>query len=622
MTVVRTRGTGFARAFRALVWGFTAFTAGCGSHTLAPPGTPVITLEDTSGDFASYLVTLDSITLTAKDGTVVSLFAPVALGGGGEPVDLARLTDLVELLGAPAVPSGTYTSAQITLDYSAAAIYVNVNGHAEACTALNATGTTLTALAITVTFDPAHPLVITQGKSNRVDLDVDLAASNSVNTAASLCTVTVQPFLTMRVAPTDTPVMRARGLLVITQTGSSNFIMNTRPLFDVFSGGFGALTVETNAQTYFNVNGVAYSGAAGLAAMAGLTENTALAAYGTLGDLSGITPTFNASAVYVGTSLESPLEDHFSGVVGARSGDTLTLLGALLIGRAGSNLFADSATVTIGSGTVVSEDGVAVSGLTAASVSVGQQVDISGQGADNSGVLSMDATAGQVRLQSTRLWGTLNSASPGSASLNMQTLGNFASTGFNFAGTGAGGQSATPAAYLVNTGALNESATPAGTLLQVDGFVAPFGSAPPDFTATAITPASATRQELVVEWTGGGTATPFTSAGSAGFVVNLNNANLGTVHYIRTGPPQNDLDLKKLPASPLITTVGADQNDLQLSVGSSALTTGISVFNSASAFSSAVTSALSTHMAYRLVAVGQYSGNTFIASSISLALHE
>src|SRR2546429_2603923 len=173
--------------------------------------------------------------------------------------------------------------------------------------------------------------------------------------------------------------------------------------------------------------------------MASLTENTATAAYGTLGDLSGNTPGFHATAVYAGTSLESPVADHISGVVSARSGNTLTVHGATFLtppvfGTASYTAsYANNATVTIGSATVVGEDGVAASGLTPAAISVGQQLDVSGQGSvDSSGNVSLDATACssappcQVRLAPTRIWGTLNSATPGGALLDVLSLGNFA----------------------------------------------------------------------------------------------------------------------------------------------------------------------------------------------------
>jgi hypothetical protein len=620
MTVVRTRRSRSALALTALVWGFTALLAGCSGRSTTAPGTPVITLSDTSGDFAAYRVTIDSITLTNTNGAIATpLLTP-------ESVDLAALTDLAELLEVPAAPSGTYQSATLTLDYTSASIWVNVNGQAVAATAVDSTGNPLTTITITITFDPSHPLVITQGVSTRLAVDIDLAASNSINTSTTPATVTVRPFPVMTPAPADATLTRARGLLVTVEGGSSDFIMNVRPLTDLASA-LGAVTVSTNAQTYFNINGVAYTGAAGLTAMASLPENTIIAAYGTLGDLSGITPGFHASSVYVGTSLESPVVQHIGGVVSARSGNTLTVHGATFLTFVAGNLsyvatYANNATVIVGSATVVSEDGVAASGLTPAVISVGQQLDASGLGSiDTAGNLTVDATAGQVRLASTRIWGLLNSATAGSASLDVLSLGNFAPAAFNFAGTGSGGQDANPSAYAVNTGSLDASATAAGTLLQLDGLVNAFGSAPPDFTATAITAGTATEQRLVVEWINGGATAPFISDSSAGLVVDLSSPNLGTVHYIRTGPAT--LDLKTLPASPLITTVGADQSNLQLAIGLASLATGVSVFNSISGFASALTSTFNgTNKIYRLVAVGQYNSgtNTFVASRISVAL--
>ena len=138
--------------------------------------------------------------------------------------------------------------------------------------------------------------------------------------------------------------------------------MNTRPLFDLVSIGFGALTVNITPQTYFNVNGVTYTGVDGLDGIQVQGINVPIAAYGTLGDLSGITPTFNATSVYAGTSLESPLEDHIQGVIASRTGNSIVVEGAFLLARTGIAQFADTATVTVGSNTVVSQDGVAAQG--------------------------------------------------------------------------------------------------------------------------------------------------------------------------------------------------------------------------------------------------------------------
>ncbi len=621
MTVARSRRRRLARTLSALAFGLSALLSGCGGRSNPGPGSPVVTLADTGGDFATYRVGIDSITLTGTDGVVVT---PLLTA---QSVDLARLTDITEVLEVPAARSGSYKSATLTLDYSAANIWIIVNGQAVRAQALDGAGNALLTQTVTVTFDPNHPLTITRGTSTRMAIDIDLAAMNSINAAPTPPKVTVRPFLVITPAPVDATAMRARGLLVLVESSSSDFVMNVRPLTDQLSA-LGALTVSTDTQTYFNINGVTYTGAAGLAALAKLQENTLIAAFGTLGSLVGITPGFHATSVYVGTSLESPLADHIIGIVGARSGNIVTVHGAALQGRLGSNTFGKSAPVTIGASTVVSEDGVATSGLTPLSISVGQEIDVSGQATvDTSGNISMNATLGQVRLAPTRLWATLNTAAAGSASLDVLALGDFASSVFNFAGTGPTGQDAMAQAYDVDTGSIDLSATPAGTLLQVDGIVTPFGSAPPDFTASAVTPGTATEQRLEIEWINGGASVPFITHSDTGLVVDLNNADLGTIHHIRTGPMPiptagATLDLKTLGSSPLITTVGADQSKLQLAVGGTSLKTGVSVFNSVSGFTGALNSTFPAHKVFRLVAVGRYNSatHTFVATRISVAL--
>ncbi|MGH8132927.1 MAG: DUF4382 domain-containing protein [Steroidobacteraceae bacterium] len=620
MTVVRARPT------RRLPWvscalalGVTAILTSCYGNSSITYGTALISLGDVSGDFTSYIVAIDSIILTRSDGLVVEPLATPQL------VDLTKLKDVSEVIAGAAVPVGTYISLTLALDYSAAAsaaeITVDVNGQGVVATPLGVNGVALAPTSLTVTFDPNNPLVITAGVSTRLAIDIDLAASNTVNTTATPLTVTVQPFAVATPAPADSTLLRARGLLVITQPSSSDYVINVRPFHDLVSA-LGAVTVTTSASTYFNINGVSYTGAAGLAALNTLQLNSPVAAYGTLGSLSGITPTFNATSVYAGASLESPLADFLTGIVSARSGDTLTVHGATFASRLGALAYVNAVPVTIGNATIVSEDGVAASALTAQSVSVGQQITLSGQSTfdTTTGVLtSMDATAGQVRLAPTPIWGTLNpGAAAGSMSLNLASLGDFEPAAFTFTGTGtAAGNDAVAASYAVNTGSLNESAVPTGTMLEAQGIVSPFGSAPPDFTASAVSLGSATTQELVVEWHGGSTA-PFSSHSSSGLVVDLASTNIDTIHYISTGPTK--LDLTTLPASPMIGFASGTQ--LTLAIGNS---TGISVFNSAAGFATALATTLNgTKAVYRLACVGQYASatNTFTASRVSVALQE
>jgi hypothetical protein len=625
MTVVRTDRVRLVRALRVSFVAAMALFAGCGGNTNVTYGTAVISVQDTSGAFLSYQVGIDSITLTRNDGIIVE---PLATP---QTVDFTRITDIAELLGSPAVPIGTYLSASITLDYTAASIWVDEGGQAVQLVPVATDGTVMTAAVITVTFDPNDPLVINSQQSTRLALDVNLAASNTLDIASQ--DVTVLPFLYASTAAVDSTPMRARGLYV-TQIGvTSGFIMNARPFIDQISA-LGAETVQTTAQTYFNINGNVYTGAAGLTALAAQPESTLIVAYGTLGDLSGITPTFNATQVYAGLILQTPLADQISGVVSARSGNTVTVHGGTYFTVFDQIQFFNDATITLGSGTNVIADGSTTNGLTSSAVSVGQQVTIFGQGTVSASLaLTMDATAGFVRLQPTRLWATLNSAVPGSASLNMLTLQDYEPAAFSFSGTGAAAaQDASPTAYLVNTGATDESGTAAGTLLRIDGLVNAFGAAPPDFTATAITPGTSTEQELVVMWTdtGSGTVKPFTSYSAAGLVVNLSNANLSATHYIRTGP--STVDLTTLPSSPLITTVNVPAASLQLAIGlplagaTTGTNTTVTQTNSAANLATAITTAFTGSTPspiYSLVAVGQYDSatNTFNASKININLY-
>ena len=479
----------------------------------------------------------------------------------------------------------------------------------------------MTTATVTVTFDPSHPLVITHNQSVRLQVEFDLLASNQRTNATTGPEVVVEPFAVVTPAPVDATVMRLRGLYVTTENVASGFYMNARPFYDLLSP-LGAVIVNTNEKTYFNINGVVYTGSAGLGVIAQQLQNTPLAVYGTLGNLSAVTPTFNATEVYFGTSQESQLAYYLTGTITARSSDTITLRGADLVTPLGITSYVNSVPVTLGSGTAVYEDGSATPGLTTADISVGQQITVAGQTVLSStgSLASIDATNGFVRLRPTTLWGTQNI----DGTLDLLSLGRFAPAALNFAGTGSSGHDAAPGAYVVDMSAVPPGPViPTGELLQVQGTVARFGAAPPDFAARTATPGPSSLQTLVVDWGSTGSTAPFSSISSSGLVVKLTDPALGTTHEIRTGPAS--LDMKTLPASPLITTTGADQTHLQLAIGSTTLAKGISVYNSAIPFASAVAATFNgSNKIFRLVAYGQYdsASNTFVASRIHVALRE
>jgi hypothetical protein len=614
--------------FLLLLGGLTVLLGGCSTHSNATPGTPVVTMSGTNTGFASYLIDIDGITLTRDDKTVVT---PLYVA---ETVDLAALANGTELVEAPAVPAGTYVSGTVILDFSVASIWYQANGQAIPMLPYGQDGTQLTGQSIlTITFDPAHPLVVTNQQAVRLAVNFDLAAMNTVTDITSTPTgkVTVRPFATMSPVTVDYQPLRVRGLFVVKQDG--NFILNIRPFYDQ-SSALGGIQVNVNDQTYYNVDQQVFTGAPGLDAIGGLQISQPVAAYGTLGSLNSITPQFNATQVYGSVSQESYAQDHIVGVLASRAGNTMTIRGARVFSPptlygtfvVGGTLY-NNAVLTVDPTTVVTEDGNAVAGLGLQSLSVGQVVDASGRittfGTAAPAVPQLNATGlntGMVRMQRTDVWGLLKSASAGSASLDVLRLGGYDPAGLNFGGTATGGGAVDPSDYAVNTGA----ATATGSEVLAQGFVTPFGSAPPAFDASQLTADTAyPQQQLVVEWTNGGAAQPFSSQTAAGLVVDLANADLTDTHAITTGATA--INLTSLPASPLITTTGANQQALTLAVGNATLTSGISIFNSAAAYSTALTSTLNgTNKVYRLVAVGQYNAasNTFVAQNISVSLWE
>lgn len=630
MTVACARTRSGARTgLRLLLGAMTAvlalFATACG-NTTTDLGTPVITLTDTSGDFTSYIVTIDSIQVTRSDGSIQPLLSTQ------ERVDLTQLSNIVDLLQAPAAVTGTYVSLTMAIDYSTAYITVNKNGQFAPVSLRDTTGAVPTVVTWTVKFDPANPLVITKGKSSLVALDFDLATSNSVDINASPVVVTVKPFMVVNAKPVYNKPIRARGLFVDADTNAGTFSLNTRPLHDLTGITYGALHVMTNASTYYNLDGVTYTGSAGLAAVAKLRESVQIGVVGSpaaFTDLTGITPIFAATAVYAGTSLESLIADRVSGVVTARVGDTISLRNASIVTRAGGVFFADSVPATLGTSTIVSQDGVAPATLlNKQAVSVGQHIEISGNvPVDSSGTptspVSLDATvaSAQVRLQSTTLWGSVISVAAGSLSASLLSIDNLEATQFSFTGTGTSGMDATAGTYAVSTGSIDLSSLAAAPPpVKIDGFVSPFGSAPPDFNATAVTPSTLADSQLIVEWNNGGTTAPFTTQSATGIVIDTSNGFLaGTYHVIRTGPTTVDILTK--PGMVITTTNPAFVNQSAIVLGVGNVAGGMSTFNSAAAFATQLQTTLNgTTKVNKLVAVGRYdsSSNTFNASSINI----
>ena len=636
MTVLSGRARFGARSVvRAVFYAAAAllglFASGCGNNNFTY-GTPVVTFSTTPGPFTSYLVEIDQIVLTRTDNTpVYPLIQP-------QIVDFTKLNDMPEVFGAPAILEGTYTSASITINYgaslyqTAAQIFVDVDGQSVAVSPIDSSGNAAGSLTYTVKFDPNHPLVIANGVSTPIDFNFDLSAASVINNTVSPALLSVHPFISASTLPNYTKPLRARGVYVTTDTANNTFTMNARSFFDTQGTPVGAITVQTDANTAYNVNGVTYQGAAGLAAVKGLQINTIVEAYGTFGALNSVTPSFVATQVYAGVAVENLLTDRITGTVAERVGNTLHIHGAEIEARninvpiGVAVTFQNDLILTIADSTLVTVDGQPGLGSVATEyISIGQQVDIEAVASiDSNGIISADATNGLVRLSPSTGWATLTAGGASGITANLITLGGYEPI-LIFTGTGSQtGADSDPTAYAINTTGLDTSAIAANSLFRFDGTVSPFGAAPPDFTASSVTAGSATDQILTVEWTGSGVTQPFSARDPNGLVVNIAGGALDATHAVQTGPlyiqnAATTIDLTNPLVNPIIVPDGTVHD--QFTIGNPTSTTGLSVFHDIDSFLTQLNTVLNgTNTVQKLVAVGKYNqaANTFTAYRIDL----
>jgi hypothetical protein len=624
----------------ALVCAAAIFAAGCHRNNLTSGyGIGWTTLSDTPGDFTSYIVNVDSLTLTGKNVGVVTAIGAV------ETVDFTKLKNFSELWSAASIPNDTYTTATIVLDYTSANISVMVNGVPTKATVVDTTGVAVTTQTINITLDPVNQPVIQPTYAStsaiRLAIDLDLAASNVTNMATSPPTVTIKPFMTLAASAPDTKPVRVRGPLINSSVGVGTYTVYVRPFFDEVNS-LGSLSIFNDANTVYTIDGTTYVGAAGLTVLSQTSAGTTMtAAYTTFQPTATLNASvtagkFNSTFVVAGSTLEDFYTQGLEGDVIARNGNTLTLRGSTLQLNDGVSQYNNAdAVVILGPSTIVTaEDNTTLTGLNYNSVSVGQHIVARGiYELPASGVVTLDATGnsstntGSVRLQSTELWGSLVSTAAQGLVLNLQTIENWPVSDYNF--TGNGSAAVAPASFAVNTGSV---AIPAGTVagnpLWIDGITTPFGTAPPDFDAFTINTELSVPAYLQVDWPSG-TIAPFATATDAGLTINLANANLKTA-VIRIGSESIDLTAPAtvtpliVPQAPPAATAGLPPVFLPLfSIGglTAADTTTIAVYNTFATFVTKLPTAIvAATPALHFVVTGLYNrgNNTFTASRIDL----
>ena len=586
------------RAVSALLCVAAIAAAGChGPPNISYYGIAWVTMTAEPGNYTAYIVTVDSVTLTRNDGVVVTAVATP------EIIDFTQIQNIAEMWSSEAVPTGTYVSASITLDYTSTSaggssvIAVMKNGAPVSATVLDyTTHAAATTYTVTVDFDAAEQPNITNTYASTsallMNIDMDLGASGVVDMSTATPTVYVRPFLSIGHLPANNRLIRVRGPLINSSTDVQTYTVDIRPFYDE-ANNIGMVTLFSQPSTVYTLNGVSYLGSAGLDALSVLSAGTTMTAgfttfqpdYNPLNQ--AYAGRFNLQYVVAGSTLEDFYTEGLSGDVISRTGNTLLLRGSTLFVNPADTFSYNvaDAQVLLGPGTLVTaDDNTKLTKLDSSSIAVGQHITARGiYTLSSTNVVMLDATGtsntntGSVRLQPSEVWGSLVSNAAGSLVMDASTINNWPVSAFDFAGNGA----TTPvaSAFSVSTA---EVALPAGTAvgdpIWVNGYTSPFGTAPPDFEAFALNNETSVQVAggpidggiptaagdggcgigsqvcdpavLQVVWsTTSATTQPFETASASGFALNLANASLASA-VIQIGP--ESIEMKSLPSSPLI----------------------------------------------------------------------
>ena len=139
----------------------------------------------------------------------------------------------------------------------------------------------------------------------------------------------------------------------------------------------------------------------------------------------------------------------------------------------------------------------------------------------------------------TTLAGTVTSTSATAVTLNLLTVDGRPVSQLDFAGTGAtSSQDANAAAYTVALPAsVSTSSLSSGSPVSLTGFVTPFGSAPPDFTASSLSIYGNAPVDIVLNWGPLGIAAPFATETSTELLINAATLTAGHDALLTVGFP-------------------------------------------------------------------------------------
>jgi len=486
-----------------------------GSEDSTELGKLAVSVTDAEGDFLTYTVAIDSITLARANGESVQVIP------ASSEIDFAQYVDVSELVSIGDVPAGVYTTIEFNLDYSNAVITVQDDqGEGIPATPLNADGTPLTEMSIELQFANEGGVVVSPGVVANVTLDFDLAAANEIAIVGDTAEVVVAPVLLVDTTGIEPRDLRVRGLLQTVDATAMSFNLDLLP-FRVQEGDFGTVDVLVTDETSFLIDDETLAGTDGLAAMAALSEGAAVVSQGEWDWEQG---TYTASYVLAGTALPIATQDLLRGVVLAREGDNLIVDAAVVELDDGQLHYAQRMTVSLAelNQVVRYEDGFVV--VDPQAISVGSVISAIGE---------YDSEQ-PFAAQSARVWrsavaGTVVATAP--LALDMQLLSAHRPAAYDFNGTGTDASTDAEADnYEINTGVLDLTAIELGAPIRVRGRVAEFGGAPEDFIADSLINSSEMKARLSIGYGLGGSDNAILNRAENQLQINL--VDVGFRHHV------------------------------------------------------------------------------------------
>lgn len=489
-------------------------------------GTLLLGITDADGDFLNYTVEVTGLELTSSDGTQVSVMP------SSQTINFAEYVEVSELATAATIPVGVYTSGSITIDYSNSDIQVEKDGIAVIANMIDAEGALLSSETLQLQFDENNQLVIAHRRPAMLEIDFNLAASHTVNLENTPVTVTTEPFIVAEIDPIENKEFRVRGPLISVDEEESLIRIAVRP-FHRDSGRFGGINVQTNDDTNFEVDGVSFVGDEGLTQMAALEAGTPTL---TLGNFERAADQFTAITVIAGSGVPGADRDAARGVIVARQGNALTVMGASLIRQDGIVDFADEITVLIDTTTLVSKNRRLQDDVTIDDLSVGQAVTILGTISQLDDSTTIDAIEGAIRMRITSASGHAVSDDGLTLTMALQDLQGRTPETYDFTGTGTIEEfDADADNYEVSIENLMVTNVSENDPLRVSGFINEFASAPADFNALTVINYAESRSQILVNWPIGDAVVAFSEISSESLVINTNNEEEGIYKLIQGG---------------------------------------------------------------------------------------